>query len=246
MISLVRQPTTLFPHLSVLRNVSYGRALPIEAARMLAATGLAGFEHLPASGLSGGQRQRVALARALGRGFRVLLLDEPFSAVDVAARQGLRELAEARVAESGAAALLVTHELTEAQAFGHSLAVIDNGRILQHGDPHALVLNPASRRVAELCGYTAFLPAGPGECWALHPDRFAPGEHPDLGPVLRGTVAAVQGYGPRYACDVRVCLPGKDALLVQVRVDSPPVVGTEYGATAIRPPRVASVAAGEH
>jgi len=244
-ISLVRQPTTLFPHLSVTRNVTYGLARPRQRPDVLDAVGLTGFDDVPAGQLSGGQRQRVALARALGRGFRALLLDEPFSAVDVAARSTLRELAESRVEEEGSVALLVTHELTEAQAFGHRMAVLDAGKILQVGDPHDLVLAPASRRVAELCGYTAFVPAPGGDVFALHPERFAEGSRPDLGPVITGIVKAVQGFGPRWVCFLEVAGQGPGTVVVQVRVDHPPQPGTPWDVTAIAPPRVTSVPDGE-
>lgn len=244
-ISFVRQPTTLFPHLSVSRNVTYGLTRPGQRPAVLDEVGLTGFDDVPAAQLSGGQRQRVALARALGRGFRALLLDEPFSAVDVAARATLRELAEARVDEEAAVGLLVTHELTEAQAFGHRIAVLDSGRILQVGDPHDLVLAPASRRVAELCGYTAFVPAPGGGLFALHPERFATGSRPDLGPVVTGTVKSVQGFGPRWVCFLEIAGEGPGTVLVQVRVDHPPQPGTAWEVTAIAPPRVTSVPGGE-
>ncbi|MGH9300019.1 MAG: ATP-binding cassette domain-containing protein, partial [Acidimicrobiales bacterium] len=212
LVSLVRQPTTVFPHLSVAANVAYGRADPVLASRLVAALGLSGLEGAMSGSLSGGQRQRVALARALARHFRLLLLDEPVSALDVLTRSKVWPVIDERLGEEQAAAVLVTHDLEEAEGFGDRLVVIDNGRVLADGDPHALVAAPGSRRVAEMVGYGTFLAMGAAgeagavasgrggrdEELALDEDRFLIGEHPNEGVVLGGSVVSCRPAGSRF------------------------------------------------
>jgi len=114
--------------------------------------GLAGLERRMPRTLSGGQQQRVALARALARDARVLLLDEPFSALDDSLRTSLRhELLRLR-SELGLSILFVTHDLREAHLLADRIAVFDGGRILQHDARDTVFRRPASRRVAELTG----------------------------------------------------------------------------------------------
>ena len=103
--------------------------------------------------LSGGQAHRVALGRLLLAPCDALLLDEPYTGLDAALRRTLTDLVVSLVAMRNIPALLVAHELVEAQAFADRLAVLDRGRILQVGPPGEVVRRPASRRVAELVGY---------------------------------------------------------------------------------------------
>jgi ABC-type Fe3+/spermidine/putrescine transport system ATPase subunit len=122
--ALMFQDYALFPHLDVRDNVAFGRVeqgLPRRAARDEAQTllerfGLAGHARSRVWTLSGGEQQRVALARALITQPRLLLLDEPFAALDTALRQSLREDFRARIAQAGMACLLVTHDEAEARA----------------------------------------------------------------------------------------------------------------------------------
>ena len=102
--------------------------------------------------------------------------------------------------------MLVAHELAEAQAFAHRLAVLDHGGLLQVGAPDEVVLRPASRRVAELVGYLGFVPAAgqPGTVAGVHPERVTGGAHPDRGLVLTGTVAACQQAGAGWEADLAV------------------------------------------
>ena len=152
--ALVVQDYGLFPHLTALANVEFGlarenRGRALEALGLLQVGELAGRR--PA-GLSGGQQQRVALARALARQAPVLLLDEPFSALDEALRSNLRhELVRLR-AELGLTILFVTHDLREAHLLADRLAVFDGGRILQLDARDTVFRRPSSRRVAELTG----------------------------------------------------------------------------------------------
>ncbi|HST38340.1 MAG TPA: ABC transporter ATP-binding protein [Conexibacter sp.] len=153
------QDYALFGHLSAWRNVAYGlRELPRRERRPRALELLASFgigEALagkrPAQ-LSGGERQRVALARALGPRPRLLLLDEPLSALDARTRAGAgRELARL-LRELEVPAVLVTHDFGEAALLGDEVAVLDGGRIVQRGPAAALAAAPASGFVADFTG----------------------------------------------------------------------------------------------
>ncbi|MDP3673004.1 MAG: ABC transporter ATP-binding protein [Telluria sp.] len=152
---LVFQHYALFPHLSAWSNVSIaaGPGLPSGRIRELfERLGLAGLEQRRPAQLSGGQQQRVALARALAREPHVLLLDEPFSAVDASARQALyRELATLRETLS-TPMVLVTHDLGEARRLADRVVILDAGQTLQTGTPAHVFASPRNARVAELVG----------------------------------------------------------------------------------------------
>lgn len=153
---LVFQHYALFPHLSARDNVAAALGhLPrserrARAEQLLAMVHLAGLEHRPPGALSGGQQQRVALARALAREPRVLLLDEPFSAVDQVTRRKLqRELAQLRRL-LGIPIVLVTHDLEEAAALADRMVILHQGRSLQEGPPREVLTRPNSAAVARL------------------------------------------------------------------------------------------------
>jgi len=151
----VFQHYALFPHLSALQNVAIA-AGPARSPALLGALfkrlGLTGLEHRRPAQLSGGQQQRVALARALARDPRVLLLDEPFSAVDAPTRQSLyRELAALRHTLS-TPMVLVTHDLGEARRLADRVVIVDAGETLQTGTPAHVFASPRNARVAELVG----------------------------------------------------------------------------------------------
>jgi molybdate transport system ATP-binding protein len=160
----VVQELALFPHMTVLENVAFGvRGAKQErhaAARsLLDRLGLEGYERRMPASLSGGQRQRVALARALAREVPLLLLDEPFSALDESLRRTLRaELLRLR-AEFGLTVVFVTHDLREAHLLADRLAVFDQGRILQFDRREDVFRHPTSRRVAELTGVSNVMAA---------------------------------------------------------------------------------------
>lgn len=157
-IGYVVQDLALFPHMTVAQNVAFGMsrggATPRRerVKRLLAALQLEGLEQRRPRSLSGGQQQRVALARALGREARLLLLDEPFSALDDSLRAEFRrELLRLR-AELGLTIVFVTHDLREAHLLADRLAVFDAGHVLQFDQRETVFRRPASRRVAELTG----------------------------------------------------------------------------------------------
>ena len=166
---LVFQDGQLFGHRDVAGNVAYGLEMAGPARRDRAARrarvgelldlmGLAGFEHRDVASLSGGERQRVALARSLAPRPRMLLLDEPLSALDRALRERLAGDVRAALLATGTTALFVTHDHDEAFAVADRIAVMDLGRLLQVAEPARLWHRPASRRVAEFLGYEAFVP----------------------------------------------------------------------------------------
>jgi iron(III) transport system ATP-binding protein len=159
-VGMVFQDYALFPDRSVLANVCYGlaaRDVPKEEAReralsMLDRVGLASFaERLPAA-LSGGQRQRVAMARALVIRPKLLLLDEPLSALDVKLRVELRNMVRELQVEAGITTVFVTHDQEEALAMSDRIAVMDRGRIVQIGDPQEIYSRPRNTFVADFVG----------------------------------------------------------------------------------------------
>ena len=165
-VGYVFQNYALFPHLSALHNVMEAMldrpALErVQRARdVLARVRLAGLEDRVPAELSGGQQQRVAVARALAREPQVLLLDEPFSAVDRATRQRLyRELAELR-RDLAMPVILVTHDLDEALMLADQLCVLHQGRTLQTGEPYAVMTRPDTVEVAQLVGLRNVFRAG--------------------------------------------------------------------------------------
>ncbi|MFQ5381294.1 MAG: ABC transporter ATP-binding protein [Dehalococcoidia bacterium] len=155
-LGYVVQDLALFQHMSVLRNIAFGAGKGAEAerrvGRLIEALHLEGLEQRRPAELSGGQQQRVALARALARDVELLLLDEPFSALDESLRAELRkELVRLRV-ELGLTILFVTHDLREAHLIGDRIAVFDDGKVLQFGARDEVFRRPVSRRVGELTG----------------------------------------------------------------------------------------------
>lgn len=154
-VGLVFQHYALFPHLSARENVALAADAEKPAAwidALFDRLGLAGLQHRRPAQLSGGQQQRVALARALAREPRVLLLDEPFSAVDAPSRQTLyRELAALRQNVS-IPMVLVTHDLNEARRLADRVVILDAGVSLQVGTPAKVFSSPRNARVAELVG----------------------------------------------------------------------------------------------
>ena len=163
-IGYVPQSLALFPHLTVEENITYGLRGHSKSARREAARRLLALmrlsdlpDRLPGQ-LSGGQRQRVALARALAVEPRLLLLDEPFTALDGPTRRALRHEVRRLHEERGVPVLLVTHDTDEAFALADRIAVIDAGRVLQIDDRDGVFGRPLSRRVAELVGVENILP----------------------------------------------------------------------------------------
>ena len=163
-IGMVFQDYALFPHLSVADNIGFGLrdvgagARRARVAELLATVGLAGQDHKYPHELSGGQQQRVALARALAPRPRLLLLDEPFSNLDVDLRERLAIEVRDILKAEGTTAILVTHDQHEAFALADQIGVMHEGRIQQWDAPYELYHRPVNRFVADFVGQGVFLP----------------------------------------------------------------------------------------
>lgn len=165
--NMVFQSYAIFPHLSVEENVGYGlktRKLPkaeiaAEVARALAMVDLVGYGKRAAHELSGGQRQRVALARALVMKPKVVLLDEPLSALDKKLRDQMQVELRALQQSIGITFILVTHDQEEALIMSDRIAVMFDGEIEQLASPEELYRRPVNKRVASFIGVMNFLPA---------------------------------------------------------------------------------------
>ncbi|GAA1929111.1 ABC transporter ATP-binding protein [Streptomyces sodiiphilus] len=255
-IGIVAQEGALFPHLSVARNVAFGLTGLAGAARlrrrarveeMLELVGLAGFGSRMPHELSGGQQQRVSLARALAPRPALVLLDEPFNALDSALRTGLRADVRAALKATGATAVLVTHDQQEALSAADRVAVLRDGQVAQTGTPQEVYEHPADPWVAGFVGDAVLLPgsaegtaartalgsiplmAGSGRgsgTVVLRPEQFVLRD--PAGAPLRGTVADVCFYG--HDAVVSVAVAGLDRT-VDVRHPGPVAVrpGQETG-----------------
>ena len=163
-VGYVTQQNHLFPHLTVAQNIAYG--LPdrrSDSARrrvshLIGRLHLAGLEERRVSQLSGGQQQRTALARALAPSPDLLLLDEPFSSLDMELRRALGVELRAAIRELNIPAILVTHSREEALALGDTVQIIDAGRVVAEGPPLHVLEQPGQGRVARLVGVENLLP----------------------------------------------------------------------------------------
>ena len=157
-VGVVFQQLALFPHLDVAGNVGYGLARwkrekrRTRVGELLDLVGLAGYERRRPDELSGGQAQRVALARALAPHPEVVVLDEPFSSLDVTLRGELRSEVRRILRAEAATALLVTHDQDEALAMGDQVAVMLDGRLAQVGPPEAVYSGPLGAEIASFLG----------------------------------------------------------------------------------------------
>ncbi|HEY2994194.1 MAG TPA: ABC transporter ATP-binding protein [Methylomirabilota bacterium] len=174
-IGYVFQGYALFPHLTVADNVGFGlRKAPraerqARVVRVLARLGLTGLERRYPRELSGGERQRVALGRALAIEPALLLLDEPLSALDAPRRLALRDELRALLSEITTAAVVVTHDFTEAYRLADRIVVYDAGRVVQSAPRAELLWQPASESVARIMGVRNILQ---GTVIKATPDRI--------------------------------------------------------------------------
>jgi molybdate transport system ATP-binding protein len=156
-IGYVPQSYALFPHLSVAQNIAFGMTIRSNQGRQRVAEfvhlmQLDGLERLRPAQLSGGQQQRVALARALAISPRLLLLDEPFSALDAPIRETLREELRAFHDRLHIPLVLVTHDALEARTLADTIVVLQNGRVVQAGTPEHVFRSPRTNSVARMLG----------------------------------------------------------------------------------------------
>lgn len=191
-IGLVAQDGALFPHLSVAANISFGlgssrmsrRQVRHRVAELLELVSLpTDYSTRRPDQLSGGQRQRVALARALASLPQVILLDEPFSALDAGLREKTRKAVQKVLRSTGTTALLVTHDQDEALSFADQVAVLTEGRLRQAGDPQRIYSQPADLQTAQFLGEAVVLDATVTDGVA----RCALGEIPLRNSVNNGT-----------------------------------------------------------
>ena len=157
-IGMVFQDGALFPHLTVAGNVGFGASSAARVDECLQLVGLGGRAGSYPHELSGGERQRVALARALAADPEVVLLDEPFAALDAGLRDSLRQEVTAILRTAGTSALLVTHDQAEALSLAGTVAVMREGRVEQVGTPEEIYDRPSSRWLAEFLGEADVLP----------------------------------------------------------------------------------------
>jgi molybdopterin-binding protein len=151
-LGIVYQHAYLFPHLSVRENIAYGAASQSAADDVSSRFGVDVLGDRRVSSLSGGERQLVAIARTLARRPEVLLLDEPFSALDPRTRNIARRLLRTIYFERRFTVLQVTHDFTEAGLLGDVAIMLDKGRVVQKGDPEQVFRKPASPYIADFLG----------------------------------------------------------------------------------------------
>ncbi len=204
-LGLLRQRAGLFPHLSVRQNLRYAGASTKELEELSEQIGIKELLDRSPATLSGGQAQRAALARVLLGPCRALLLDEPFVGLDLSLRTQLAGIVGDIAVARQLPTILVTHELAEAQAFADRIGVIDRGRIVQIDGPSQVVLEPATRRIAELLGYRGFPPEDPklvgNRRIGVHPARVVTGERVVVGPKdIRAQVRILDSWpsGPGW------------------------------------------------
>ncbi len=233
-VGLVPQEGALFPHLDVAANVAFGvrrtgrRERAVRVEEMLDLVGLAGLGRRMPSQLSGGQQQRVALARALAPRPEIVLLDEPFGALDAGLRAALREDVVQVLRASGATAVLVTHDQEEALSVADLVAVLREGVVVQAGAPQEVYRAPSDAAVATFVGEAAVLAAGPAAAGRV---RTVLGDLPVLGTAPDGASGRVvvrpeqillrpAGSGGPAAHVVGSVFHGHDST-VRLRVDVP-------------------------
>ncbi|MBO0729854.1 MAG: ABC transporter ATP-binding protein [Acidimicrobiaceae bacterium] len=165
-VGYVAQDGALFPHLTVARNVAFGLPSSWHArhgrrarvAELLELVDLAGMERRYPHQLSGGQQQRVALARSLATRPEIILLDEPFSALDASMRAEVRSEVGAILRRAGTTVMLVTHDQDEALSFSDHVAILQAGRIMAHATPDRLYREPANAELAGFLGDANLVP----------------------------------------------------------------------------------------
>ena len=262
-VGLMFQELALFPHLDVRANVAFGLRMARWArerrdrrvAELLELVGIEALARRRVDAISGGERQRVGLARALAPEPAVLLLDEPLGSLDEARKRELRRELRALLERLETTALLVSHDLRDAQALADDLIVMDEGRVLQAAPLRTVLAEPATPEVASMVGWTRLVDGvllggrveedGVGAVDATttdgaaghvlvmaHPSAMAaapPGDAPDSG--ARGTVVGDQPEGPLRVLEVALGA-GSSVRYVDLRWDSldePPSPGSRVG-----------------
>lgn len=250
-IGYVAQEGALFPHLTVAQNIMFGmkRAERKDRARLEALLALVGlpphYAARPPQALSGGEQQRVALARALAPSPRLLLLDEPFSALDAGLRAETRAAVAQAVKQANATAILVTHDQDEALSMGEMVGVMQQGVLAQWAAPETLYRHPLNPALARFVGEAVFLPGeaagqqarcalgvlslpagsmqGPVELM-IRPEQIEIGPAPGAVPA---SVVAVTYYGHDAAVTLQLRQPSAPRLTARVHGHAIPASGSE-------------------
>jgi thiamine transport system ATP-binding protein len=225
--ALMFQDGQLFPHRTVAGNVGYAlrlrgtrpRAVAHRVEELLDLVGLPGFGGRSTTGLSGGERQRVALARALAVEPRLLLLDEPLSALDRTLRERLARDLRTILVAAGTTALLVTHDQEEAFAVADRMALMRAGRLVQEGTVEQVWRSPVDAEAARFLGYATVL-EGEGARRVLAAGGAGAGDRGDARPVLalRRSALRVAAAGPLVGRVLSARLT-PDAVRLSVRVE---------------------------
>jgi iron(III) transport system ATP-binding protein len=249
-VGIVPQEGALFPHLDVQGNVAFGlhelgrRERAGRVAELLELVGLSGFERRRPHELSGGQQQRVAVARALAPLPAVVLLDEPFAALDTGLRAALRDDVGAALRAAGTTSILVTHDQAEALTMADTVAVMRDGRIVQASTPEDLYLRPVDLATARFIGDALVLPGTLEGCDAVrcalgvvpiavaagggagHVDVMLRPEQvvPDPGGVVDAFVRHVRYEG--HDALVELMVDGRAVMARWTSIDLPPVGAT--------------------
>jgi spermidine/putrescine transport system ATP-binding protein len=241
-VNTVFQSYALFPHMNVAENVAFGLArlgrpraeIASRVAHVLSLVKLEALADRRPAQLSGGQQQRVALARALAPAPRLLLLDEPLSALDQKLRREMQGELKRLQRETGVTFVLVTHDQEEALAMSDRIAVMSTGRVLQIGGPAEVYDRPATRFVADFIGEANLLPAAllgrSGGTVAIRPERVRLARAGD-GPAetgLPGTVTTLTFLGSDVLYEV--ALAGGPVIKARLRDAAP---GVEAGSAVV-------------
>lgn len=258
-VGYLAQEGALFPHLTVAGNITFGlKRGPSRERRLgesLEAVGLRqDFAKRFPHQLSGGEQQRVALARALAPAPRLILLDEPFAALDSALRQEVREMVVVALKNAGATAILVTHDQSEALSMGDRVAVLRDGRIAQITDPVSLYRYPVDAALARFIGEAMLLPgiaanglaqcclgvfsivAGFADCYRGPVEIMIRPEQvrlvvPQTPGIVRARVSNIAFHG--HDAKVRLDVPEMSGVSISARLSSlaMPSLGEEVGIT---------------
>ncbi len=230
-IGMVFQDYALFPHLDVGRNIAFGlhgmerSAQAQRIAEVLELVGLPGSQGRYPHELSGGQQQRVALARALAPRPKLMLLDEPFSNLDVELRERLAHEMRGILKAAGATALFVTHDQLEAFAIGDLIGVMQAGSLQQWDDAYTLYHRPATRFVANFIGHGVFVPA------SLEQSETGVAVHTALGSLQNLSDCPLPSHYPHAECDLLLRaddIVHDDASPVKARVLRKAFRGSEF------------------
>src|SRR5699024_11134748 len=185
--AMVFQSYNLWPHMTIYENLAFGlklrkipkKTIDADIKKMLALVSMSGCEKKYPGQLSGGQQQRIAIARSLLLKPSLLLLDEPFSALDAKIRQQMREELKKIQHDLGITVIFVTHDQEEAMSLSHRIVVMNKGKFEQIGTPSEIYDHPATRHVASFIGEMNFLNSSDGKTIAVRPEDISVTEGSD-------------------------------------------------------------------